>query len=185
MRATNDAVTCSKLTISKLPLRPPTHHHRSTPYAENVAVAVTLIESDTAFPLVIVTKKAQQLESSSQTGQATMRLTPLTLTAVVMAALLPAACLAFTTTSATSPSLYSSVSRLYNVPPPSADDPVALKTYSDREKPPASFYELQINCARAAKLAMDDGHKLLEIEVCLVVECGCIVCCIMDVVRCA
>lgn len=90
----------------------------------------------------------------------TMRLT------LALAAALPTACLAWSTTN--TPSLSSSrlSTRLYNVPPPSADDPVALKTYSDREKPPASFYELQINCARAAKLAMDDGHKLLEIEVC-------------------
>lgn len=95
-----------------------------------------------------------------------MRLT-LALTAVV-AASLPTACLAWTTTTMTnSPSTRtaSSATRLYNVPPPSADDPVALKTYSDREKPPGSFYELQINCARAAKLAMEDGHNLLEIEV--------------------
>jgi hypothetical protein len=60
---------------------------------------------------------------------------------------------------------FTSSTRLYNVPPPSADDKVATKTYSDREKPPSSFYELQINCARAAKLAMADGHQLLEIEV--------------------
>lgn len=53
---------------------------------------------------------------------------------------------------------------LYSVPPPSADNPVALKRASDRESPPSSFYELQINCARAAKLAMNDGHQLLEVE---------------------
>ena len=48
------------------------------------------------------------------------------------------------------------------------DDPVAVKTASDREAPPASFYELQIKCARAAKLAMNDGYKLLEVEVSVV-----------------
>lgn len=57
-----------------------------------------------------------------------------------------------------------SLTRLYNVPPPSPDDPVKLKASSDREAPPSSFYELQINCARAAKLAMDDGYKLIEVE---------------------
>jgi hypothetical protein len=54
---------------------------------------------------------------------------------------------------------------LFNVPPPSEDsDPVALKEYADKEPPPASFYELQINCARAARLAIKDGHKLIEVE---------------------
>jgi len=53
---------------------------------------------------------------------------------------------------------------LYNVPPPSTDDPVALKEASDREPPPSSFYELQLNCVRAAKLAMADGNKLIEVE---------------------
>ena len=80
----------------------------------------------------------------------------------VFLAALPVACLAWTTTA---PSARKASAPLFNVPPPSADDPVAVKTYSDREKPPASFYELQINCARAAKLAMNDGYKLLEIEV--------------------
>eukprot|EP00542_Grammatophora_oceanica_P017549 CAMPEP_0194032736 /NCGR_PEP_ID=MMETSP0009_2-20130614/5613_1 /TAXON_ID=210454 /ORGANISM="Grammatophora oceanica, Strain CCMP 410" /LENGTH=349 /DNA_ID=CAMNT_0038673263 /DNA_START=120 /DNA_END=1170 /DNA_ORIENTATION=+ len=54
--------------------------------------------------------------------------------------------------------------KLFNVPPPSLDDKEAVKTYADKEKPPQSFYELQINCARATKLAMSDGHKLLEVE---------------------
>jgi hypothetical protein len=59
-----------------------------------------------------------------------------------------------------------STSRLYNVPPPAeTDDPVVVKKYADTEKPPSSFFELQINCARAARLAMQDGHKLIEIEV--------------------
>lgn len=54
--------------------------------------------------------------------------------------------------------------RLHNVPPPSIDDPKATKEASDREPPPKSFFDLQINSARAAQLAMDDGHKLLEVE---------------------
>ena len=54
---------------------------------------------------------------------------------------------------------------LYNVPPPSVDDPEALKDAADRESPPASFFELQINSARAAQAAINDGYKLLEVEV--------------------
>eukprot|EP00544_Gedaniella_sp_CCMP2646_P002637 CAMPEP_0202507380 /NCGR_PEP_ID=MMETSP1361-20130828/51689_1 /ASSEMBLY_ACC=CAM_ASM_000849 /TAXON_ID=210615 /ORGANISM="Staurosira complex sp., Strain CCMP2646" /LENGTH=361 /DNA_ID=CAMNT_0049141495 /DNA_START=185 /DNA_END=1273 /DNA_ORIENTATION=+ len=80
---------------------------------------------------------------------------------------LPSTCVAWTSTTRGASSIHhSKTTRLFNVPPPSAaaDDPVALKTYANREKPPASFYELQINCARAAKLAMADGHLLLEIE---------------------
>lgn len=53
---------------------------------------------------------------------------------------------------------------LYNVPPPSLDDPEAVKAAADRESPPQSFYELQINSARAAQLAINDGFKLLEVE---------------------
>jgi len=54
--------------------------------------------------------------------------------------------------------------RIYNIPPPSEDDSVATKEFSDKEAPPASFYDLQINSARAARLAMKDGYKLLEVE---------------------
>lgn len=77
---------------------------------------------------------------------------------------LPCACFAWTTI----PPFDSSITRpryttqLHNVPPPT--DPVAIKASSDRESPPASFYELQINCARSTKLAMKDGHQLLEVE---------------------
>lgn len=59
-----------------------------------------------------------------------------------------------------------SATRLYNVPPPAMDDAVANKEFSDREGPPSSFYQLQINCVRAAKLAIADGFKLIEVEVC-------------------
>lgn len=83
---------------------------------------------------------------------------------------LPCACLAWTPSpsrSATASILSrttttTTTTRLHNVPP--STDPVAVKALSDRESPPASFYELQINCARAAKLAMKDGHQLLEVE---------------------
>lgn len=54
---------------------------------------------------------------------------------------------------------------LCNVPPPSADDVETIKDSSDRESPPQSFYELQLSSAKAAKLAIKDGFKLLEVEV--------------------
>jgi len=98
---------------------------------------------------------------------AKMRLARLVVVVVSATMFLPSTCVAWTsTTRGASPIHHSKTTRLFNVPPPSAaaDDPVALKTYANREKPPASFYELQINCARAAKLAMADGHLLLEIE---------------------
>jgi hypothetical protein len=78
--------------------------------------------------------------------------------------------LAFTTSSiATRNSLStfhrSGVSPLKNVPPPGIDaDPQTIKEAADRESPPQSFFQLQVNCARAAELAIRDGHKLLEIE---------------------
>mmetsp|Transcript_4899 Transcript_4899/g.9056 ORF Transcript_4899/g.9056 Transcript_4899/m.9056 type:complete len:381 (+) Transcript_4899:128-1270(+) len=98
---------------------------------------------------------------------AKMRLARLVVVVVSATMFLPSTCVAWTSTTRGASSIHhSKTTRLFNVPPPSAaaDDPVALKTYANREKPPASFYELQINCARAAKLAMADGHLLLEIE---------------------
>lgn len=68
------------------------------------------------------------------------------------------------TVSFTSPATSSS-SKLFNVPPPSSDaEPEVLKESSSRESPPQSFYQLQINCARAAEIAIKDGHKLIEVE---------------------
>lgn len=57
-----------------------------------------------------------------------------------------------------------STTRLFNVPPPSTSDPEALKKASDREPPPASFYDLQIKSSRATQLAIEDGYKLVEVE---------------------
>lgn len=54
--------------------------------------------------------------------------------------------------------------RLYNVPPPSLNDVAAFKEYADKQAPPASFFELQQDCIKAAQLALRDGHKLLEVE---------------------
>lgn len=72
---------------------------------------------------------------------------------------------AFTSTSRSQKSFVSST-RLFDVPAPSTNDNVNLKSKADREKPPQSFFELNMNCARAAKLAIADGHKLIEVEVC-------------------
>lgn len=61
--------------------------------------------------------------------------------------------------------LKSEATRLYNVPPPGTDaDPLTIKKSSNREAPPSSFYQLQINSARAAELAIRDGYKLIEVE---------------------
>jgi hypothetical protein len=62
---------------------------------------------------------------------------------------------------------------LWNVPPPSETDVEAVKAGADREAPPASFFELQINCARATRLAMADGYKLLEVEVGVIIFSYC------------
>jgi len=51
-----------------------------------------------------------------------------------------------------------------NVPPPSVNDVEAYKEYANKQAPPASFFELQQDCVKAAQLALRDGHKLLEVE---------------------
>ena len=67
---------------------------------------------------------------------------------------------------ATDTRLHLQSTQLYNVPPPGTDsDPLTIKKASNREAPPQSFYQLQINSARAAELAIRDGHKLIEVEV--------------------
>lgn len=55
-------------------------------------------------------------------------------------------------------------SPLYNIPPPSENSVAEFTEYASRQSPPASFYELQQDCIRAARLARRDGHKLVEIE---------------------
>lgn len=56
-------------------------------------------------------------------------------------------------------------SNLFNVPPLSTNaDAASSKAAADRESPPQSFYQLQINSARAAERAIRDGQKLIEIE---------------------
>lgn len=72
-------------------------------------------------------------------------------------------------TSAATPSSSSSSSSssLFNVPPKSTSDtdPASLKDAANREPPPQSFYQLGVNSVRAAELAIQDGNKLIEIEV--------------------
>uniref|UniRef100_A0A7S4QDH7 DUF1995 domain-containing protein n=2 Tax=Ditylum brightwellii TaxID=49249 RepID=A0A7S4QDH7_9STRA len=89
-------------------------------------------------------------------------------TSLLMTLLMVSSSSAFTPTflpsTTTTTTVSTSFTKLYNVPPPAADDPVALKEASDREKPPQSFYQLQIQSARAAKLAIDDGFRLVEVE---------------------
>jgi hypothetical protein len=53
---------------------------------------------------------------------------------------------------------------IFNVPPPSLDDVEAFKKFASKQPPPASFFELQQDCIRSAKLAIKDGHQLLEVE---------------------
>ncbi|GKY92443.1 hypothetical protein MPSEU_000214800 [Mayamaea pseudoterrestris] len=55
-------------------------------------------------------------------------------------------------------------SRLYNVPPPAEADIDSFQEYASRQSPPASFFELQQDCIRSARLARRDGHKLIEVE---------------------
>jgi hypothetical protein len=77
---------------------------------------------------------------------------------------------AFSPTTTTTLRITSSSSRtnLYNVPPSTntqdQESYSKIIDSSSRESPPQSFYQLQINCARATELAINAGHKLLEIE---------------------
>jgi len=68
-----------------------------------------------------------------------------------------------TTPSATTSNRINRV-RLYNVPPPAADDVVGTKAYSDKQSPPASFFQLQQDCLAATQRALADQQQLLEIE---------------------
>lgn len=54
--------------------------------------------------------------------------------------------------------------RLYNIPPPAEDNVAEFTEFASKQSPPGSFFELQQDSIRAARLALRDGHKLLEIE---------------------
>jgi len=54
-----------------------------------------------------------------------------------------------------------------NIPAPTIEGgatPDELKSFADSASPPASFFELQRASVRAAEMAIDDGHRLLEVE---------------------
>ena len=53
---------------------------------------------------------------------------------------------------------------LFNVPPPSQEDTKAFKEFANKQSPPASFFELQQDCIRSSKMAIEDGCNLLEVE---------------------
>jgi hypothetical protein len=53
---------------------------------------------------------------------------------------------------------------LFNVPPPSTEDKEAFKAFANKQPAPASFFELQQDCIRAAEIAIDEGLQLLEVE---------------------
>lgn len=44
------------------------------------------------------------------------------------------------------------------------EDTVAYRAYASKQSPPASFFELQQDCIRSAKLAIADGFDLIEVE---------------------
>lgn len=53
---------------------------------------------------------------------------------------------------------------LFNVPQETDADAELSKDAASRAKPPQSFYELQVNSVTAAKKAIADGERLLEVE---------------------
>ena len=63
-------------------------------------------------------------------------------------------------------------SKLYNVPAKGYNDAdsASIKDSANREPPPQSFYQLGLNSVRAAELAIADGNKLIEIEVCMKIK---------------
>lgn len=86
--------------------------------------------------------------------------------ALILATALSAKTTAFTTaplkTSGRSAS--SSFFKIFNVPPPASDDVEAMKEYTSKQSPPASFFQLQQDCLAAAQRAIADGQILLEVE---------------------
>lgn len=118
--------------------------------SENHLIAALLsLPFCSSFSLFLTTRLYQQ-------DNTTMRFISL--------ALFPLAVVAFAPCPNSNNQCVVSSSRRYNVPPPSEDDTVATKEFADKEAPPASFYNLQINSAKAARLAMKDGFKLIEVE---------------------
>lgn len=57
-----------------------------------------------------------------------------------------------------------SIAPLFYIPPPSETDVAQFKEFASKQPPPSSFFELQQDCVRSARLARRDGYKLLEVE---------------------
>lgn len=53
---------------------------------------------------------------------------------------------------------------LYNIPPPSETNVEDFIEFASKQPPPSSFFGLQQDAIRATRIALRDGHKLLEIE---------------------
>jgi hypothetical protein len=66
--------------------------------------------------------------------------------------------------SSQSKSVRSPATHIFNIPAPSTEDKEAFKAYANKQAPPASFFELQQDCIRSAKVAIRDGYQLLEVE---------------------
>ena len=62
------------------------------------------------------------------------------------------------------PTSRSQRTRVHNIPPPSEESVAEFTEYSSKLAPPSSFFELQQDSIRATRLALKDGHNLLEIE---------------------
>jgi len=69
-----------------------------------------------------------------------------------------------TTKTTTTARTTTTTTTLFNIPPPSTTDKEAFQAYANKQAPPASFFELQQDCIRSTKLAIDDGKLLLEVE---------------------
>jgi hypothetical protein len=100
-----------------------------------LAVVVVFIASSTSSTTVSAFTTTSSSSSSTVTATATATTTPTTTT-----------------------------TQLYNVPPPSMKDVEGSKIYASKQSPPSSFFQLQQDCLFAAQRALQDHHRLLEIE---------------------
>lgn len=68
------------------------------------------------------------------------------------------------TTAPRQQSMTQSPTKIFNVPPPAADDVEGTKEFASKQAPPSSFFQLQQDCLAATQRAIADGQTLLEIE---------------------
>lgn len=85
-------------------------------------------------------------------------------TLVVATALSAASVASAFTTAPRQQSTTQSRTKIFNVPPPAADDIEGTKEFASKQAPPASFFQLQQDCLAATQRAIADGQTLLEIE---------------------